>query len=128
MQYVSHLFDRLDYIVHGVPLSVFPPQVSAHQKKGLWSAITKDVWILESIAGGAPTAGTVGGPETLGPEDCGGSAGDGIPTREGCTSEPDPLTARILAEADPELDGGLRAAQQPKGGEYSVCGIHFFVV
>ncbi|KAJ1188241.1 hypothetical protein NDU88_005004 [Pleurodeles waltl] len=43
---VGHMYDRLDCMCNGVLLSVLPLQVSAHQKKGLWRAITKDVQTL----------------------------------------------------------------------------------
>ncbi|KAJ1192562.1 hypothetical protein NDU88_001869 [Pleurodeles waltl] len=36
-----------------------------------------------------------------------------------------PLMARILAVANPELDGRLRASQQPQGGEYSAHHYNF---
>ncbi|KAJ1197083.1 hypothetical protein NDU88_000945 [Pleurodeles waltl] len=64
-----------------------------------------------------PLSQTVGGPAPLGKEDGGGPAGDGLPMRKGCPSNPDPpLMARILAVAYPELDGRLKASQQPQGG------------
>ncbi|KAJ1117868.1 hypothetical protein NDU88_006064 [Pleurodeles waltl] len=63
-----------------------------------------------------PLLETVGGPEMLGTEDGRGPAGDGFPMRNGCPSNPDPLMTRILAVAYPELDGLLRASQQPQGG------------
>ncbi|KAJ1099413.1 hypothetical protein NDU88_004514 [Pleurodeles waltl] len=52
-----------------------------------------------------PLSETVGGPETLGTEDGRGAAGDGLPMRKGCPSNPDPLMGCILAVAYPELDG-----------------------
>ncbi|KAJ1116756.1 hypothetical protein NDU88_004962 [Pleurodeles waltl] len=65
-------------------------QVSTHQKKGLWQAIAKD-----SEPGGLqpaehPLQEVVGGPEALGQEDQRGPAGEGLPTRKGCPSDPDP--------------------------------------
>ncbi|KAJ1110270.1 hypothetical protein NDU88_007625 [Pleurodeles waltl] len=66
-----------------------------------------------------PLSETMGGPETLGTEDGEGPAGDGLPTRNGCPSNPTPLMVCILAVAYPELDGHLGASQQPQGGEYS---------
>ncbi|KAJ1091853.1 hypothetical protein NDU88_004968, partial [Pleurodeles waltl] len=57
----------------------------------------------------------VRGPETLGPEDCGGLAGAVLSTWVVCPSDSDPPTpfmAHILAMAYLELDGCLRAAQQ----------------
>ncbi|KAJ1196255.1 hypothetical protein NDU88_000126 [Pleurodeles waltl] len=53
-------------------------------------------------------------------EDGGGSAGDGLPTWEGCPSHHDTLMFQILVVAYPELDGRLRASQQPQGGEYTL--------
>ncbi|KAJ1143499.1 hypothetical protein NDU88_009807 [Pleurodeles waltl] len=52
-----------------------------------------------------PLSETVGGPEMLGMEDGGGPVGDGLPTRKGCPSNPDPQMACILVVAYPELDG-----------------------
>ncbi|KAJ1090700.1 hypothetical protein NDU88_003829 [Pleurodeles waltl] len=69
---------------------------------GLWQAVH-------------PLSQTVGGPETLDTEDGGGPPGDGLPMRKGCPSNPDPLMACTLAVAYPELDGHLRASQQPQG-------------
>ncbi|KAJ1128909.1 hypothetical protein NDU88_007281 [Pleurodeles waltl] len=57
----------------------------------------------------------MGGHSPLEQEDDGGSAGDGLPTWEGCPSHHDPLVFRILAVAYPELDGRLRASQQTHG-------------
>ncbi|KAJ1141744.1 hypothetical protein NDU88_008072 [Pleurodeles waltl] len=64
-----------------------------------------------------PLSETVGGPETLGTEDSGSPAGDGLPMRKGCLSNPDPLMACMLAVAYPELDGCLGASQQTQGDE-----------
>ncbi|KAJ1116234.1 hypothetical protein NDU88_004452 [Pleurodeles waltl] len=61
-----------------------------------------------------PLSETVGGPETLGTEDHGVPAGDGLPTRKGCPSDLTPLMARIMAVAYPELDGALRESQHPQ--------------
>ncbi|KAJ1107750.1 hypothetical protein NDU88_005139 [Pleurodeles waltl] len=70
-----------------------------------------------STADGAPTVGH--GPETLGTEDGRDPAGDDLPMRQGCPSNPDLLMARILPVAYPELDGRLGTSQQPQGDEYS---------
>ncbi|KAJ1128228.1 hypothetical protein NDU88_006607 [Pleurodeles waltl] len=57
----------------------------------------------------------MGGHSPLEQEDSGGPAGYGLPTWEGCLSHHDPLMFRILAVAYPELEGRLRASQQPQG-------------
>ncbi|KAJ1082577.1 hypothetical protein NDU88_002742 [Pleurodeles waltl] len=54
-----------------------------------------------------PLPENMGGHSPLEQEDGGGSAGDGLPTWEGCPSNHDPLMFRILALAYPELDGCL---------------------
>ncbi|KAJ1157333.1 hypothetical protein NDU88_010047, partial [Pleurodeles waltl] len=65
-----------------------------------------------------PLSEQVGGPKTLGLEDCGGPAGAVLSTCLGYLSDNDPpsppVTARILGLAYPELDGCLRAAHQPQ--------------
>ncbi|KAJ1105800.1 hypothetical protein NDU88_003204 [Pleurodeles waltl] len=82
---------ELERLVDGVlpqyGLLYGPPdqQVSAHQKKGIWRAIANDRWQTEH-----PLSETVGGPETLGMEDGGGPAGDGLPTKKQCPLNPDP--------------------------------------
>ncbi|KAJ1080046.1 hypothetical protein NDU88_000268 [Pleurodeles waltl] len=67
-----------------------------------------------------PLPEKMGGHSPLEQEDGGGSAGDGLPTWEGCLSHHDPLVFRILAVAYPELDGRLRASQQTQGGVYTL--------
>ncbi|KAJ1151322.1 hypothetical protein NDU88_004105 [Pleurodeles waltl] len=67
-----------------------------------------------------PLPEKMGGHSPLEQEDGGGPAGDGRPTWEGCPSHHDPLMFQILAVAYPELDGRLRASQEPQGGEYTL--------
>ncbi|KAJ1163826.1 hypothetical protein NDU88_004278 [Pleurodeles waltl] len=126
MLYVGQMCDRLDYMVHGVPLSVIPLQVSTHQKEGLWCAIDKDVRTLgvhsrqstncrkrwEDLRRWAQKTAE-------------GQLGMASQQGRGARRSLTPLIACILAVAYPELDGRLRAAEQQ--GEYSVCDIHHFL-
>ncbi|KAJ1198848.1 hypothetical protein NDU88_002687 [Pleurodeles waltl] len=117
----GHMYDRLDCMCNDVLLSILPQQVSAHQKKGLWRAITMDMWMLEVYnrwsthcrkqwkdlrCWARKTAeAQLGMASQLG--------------RGAHRNLTPPLVARILAVAYPELDWRLRASQQPQGGEYS---------
>ncbi|KAJ1155662.1 hypothetical protein NDU88_008391 [Pleurodeles waltl] len=56
-----------------------------------------------------PLSETVRGPETLGMEDRGGPAGDGLPMRKWCPSNPDPPDY-------PHTGGGLSGAGWALGG------------
>ncbi|KAJ1137650.1 hypothetical protein NDU88_004048 [Pleurodeles waltl] len=85
--------------------------MACHRQRG---ADLGGLWQAENLL-----SQTVGGPEMLGMEEGGGPAGDGLPRRKGCPSNPDPPMAPIMVVACPELDGRLRASQQPQGGEYS---------
>ncbi|KAJ1162115.1 hypothetical protein NDU88_002593, partial [Pleurodeles waltl] len=77
--------------------------VSGHQKKELWCAIAKDLWTLVGLQQAEhPLQETVGGPETLGTEDCRGPTGDGLPTRKGARRNLTPLMACILASQQPQ--------------------------
>ncbi|KAJ1202016.1 hypothetical protein NDU88_005820 [Pleurodeles waltl] len=71
-----------------------------------------------------PLPEKMGGHSPLEQEDGRGSAGDGLPTWEGCLSHHDPPMFRILAVAYPELDGRLRASQQPQEGGGAVASKH----
>ncbi|KAJ1136362.1 hypothetical protein NDU88_002779 [Pleurodeles waltl] len=113
MQFVCHMCDRLDCLVHGVPLFVFPLQVSAHQKKGRakdmrtlrvysWRSTHcrkqwEDLrcWARNTAEAQLRTASQQG---------------------RGARQTLTPLMARILVVAYPELDGNLRASQQPQEG------------
>ncbi|KAJ1097827.1 hypothetical protein NDU88_002943 [Pleurodeles waltl] len=120
MGFVDHMCDRLDCMCNGILLSVFPLQVSAHQKKGLWHAIAKDVRTLgvysrwsthcrkrwEDLRCWARKTAVA---------QLGMTSQRGRGTRRNLT----PLMAHMLAVAYPELDGSLRASQQPQGSEYS---------
>ncbi|KAJ1136873.1 hypothetical protein NDU88_003287 [Pleurodeles waltl] len=63
--------------------------VSAHQKRGLWQAIAKEVQTL-GVYNRHSLQEAVEGPEALGQEDRRGPAGEGLPTRKGCLLDPDP--------------------------------------
>ncbi|KAJ1099827.1 hypothetical protein NDU88_004922 [Pleurodeles waltl] len=93
---VGHSCYCLDCLSNGVLLSALLLRVSAHQKKGIWRAIAKEVWTLAEH----PLSQTMGGPETQGTDDCGGSAGDGLPMKKGCPLDPAPPDG-------PHTDGGL---------------------
>ncbi|KAJ1205461.1 hypothetical protein NDU88_000896 [Pleurodeles waltl] len=106
-------------LLHGPP----GKQVSTHQKKDIWRAIAKDVRTLvvhrrrsthcrkrwEDIRHWTKKTAEA----QLGmASQCG----------RGARRTMTPLMFQILAVAYPELDGRLRASQQPQGGEY--CHIH----
>ncbi|KAJ1097296.1 hypothetical protein NDU88_002421 [Pleurodeles waltl] len=114
---VGHEYDSPDGMAN--PFSaVFFLQVGAHQKKGIWHAIAKEVRTLgvfdmrsthcckrwEDLRRWARKTA---------------EAQVGMASQRGraarCTLTP--LMFRILAVAYPELDGCLRASQQPQGGE-----------
>ncbi|KAJ1141713.1 hypothetical protein NDU88_008041 [Pleurodeles waltl] len=88
-----------------------PPdqQVSPHQKKGIWRAIAKDVRTLGVYSRRSTHCRKLGGLETLGTEDGRDPAGDGLPARKGCPSNPDPRDGLHTA-------GGLSRAGWPLGG------------
>ncbi|KAJ1206959.1 hypothetical protein NDU88_002352 [Pleurodeles waltl] len=119
--------EELDKLVDGVlpqyTLLYGPPDklVSAHKKKGIWRAIAKEVqtlgvyhrrsthlrkrwedlcrWSKKTAEAQLRMASQRG---------------------RGVRRTMIPLMFRILAMAYPELDGRLRASQQPQGGEYSL--------
>ncbi|KAJ1099840.1 hypothetical protein NDU88_004935 [Pleurodeles waltl] len=62
-----------------------------------------------------PLQEAVGGPAALGLEDLRGLAGEGLPTRKGCPSNPDPPNVPHSGSGITDLDGRLKAAQQPQG-------------
>ncbi|KAJ1216535.1 hypothetical protein NDU88_004136 [Pleurodeles waltl] len=119
--------EELEKLVDGVlpkyTLLYGPPnkQVSAHQKKDIWRAIAKEVWTLgvyhrwsthcrkrwEDIRRWSKKTA---------------EAQLGMASQRGTGARPtmSPLMFRILAVACPELDGRLRASQQPQGGEYTL--------
>ncbi|KAJ1214513.1 hypothetical protein NDU88_002131 [Pleurodeles waltl] len=67
-----------------------------------------------------PLSQEMGGPGTLGLEDCGGSAGAVLPEfGRDAHRTMTPLMACILVVAYVELDGHYRAAQQPQADEYT---------
>ncbi|KAJ1118775.1 hypothetical protein NDU88_006962 [Pleurodeles waltl] len=119
--------EELEKLVDGVlpqyTLLYGPPdkQVSAHQKKHIWRAIAKDVrtlgvyhrrsthcwkrwedirrWSKKMVEAQLRMASERG---------------------RGARRTMTPLVFRILAVSYPELDGCLRASQQPQGGEYTL--------
>ncbi|KAJ1170833.1 hypothetical protein NDU88_002704 [Pleurodeles waltl] len=119
--------EELEKLVDGVlpqyTLLYGPPdkQVSAHQKKDIWRAIAKDVrtlgvyhrrsthcrkrwedirrWSKKTVEAQLGMASQRG---------------------RGARRTMTPLMFTILAVAYPDLDGHLRASQQPQGGEYSL--------
>ncbi|KAJ1140160.1 hypothetical protein NDU88_006520 [Pleurodeles waltl] len=118
---------ELEKLVDGVlpqyTLLYGPPdkQVSAHQKKGIWRAIGKEVQTLgvfdrrsthcrkrwEDLCRWAKKTAEA---------QLGLAFQRGRGARRTMTS----LMFRILVVAYPELDGRLRASQQPQGGEYTL--------
>ncbi|KAJ1216291.1 hypothetical protein NDU88_003895 [Pleurodeles waltl] len=113
---VGHMCDRLDCMCNGVLLSVSTLQVSAHQKKGLWCAIAKDVCSL----------GVYGRQSThcwkrwedlrrWARKTAEAQLGMAFQRGRGARRILTPLMAHILAVAYPELDGRLRESQQPQG-------------
>ncbi|KAJ1101156.1 hypothetical protein NDU88_006228 [Pleurodeles waltl] len=121
--------EELEKLVDGVlpqyMLLYGPPdkQVSAHQKKDIWRAIAKDVQTLgvhhrqsthcrkrwEDIRRWSKKMAEA-------------QLGMAYQCGRGARSTMTPLMFQILAVEYPELDGRLRASQQPQGGEY--CHIH----
>ncbi|KAJ1099302.1 hypothetical protein NDU88_004404 [Pleurodeles waltl] len=95
-------------------------QVSAHQKKDIWRAIAKDIWTLgvyhrRSIHCRKRWEDIRRWSKKTAEAELGMASQRGRGARRTMT----PLMFRILAVAYPELDGRLRASQQPQGGEYS---------
>ncbi|KAJ1108968.1 hypothetical protein NDU88_006338 [Pleurodeles waltl] len=96
-------------------------EVSAHQKKGIWHAIAKEVRIL-----GVYHRQSTHCPKRW--EDLHHWIKKTVEAQLGMASQRGrgarhtmtPLMYRILAMAYPELDGRLRASQHPQGGEYSL--------
>ncbi|KAJ1084363.1 hypothetical protein NDU88_004512 [Pleurodeles waltl] len=96
-------------------------QVSADQKKDVWRAITKDFRTLgvyhrrsthcrkrwEDIRRWSKKTAEA-------------QLGMASQRGRGARNTMTPLMFRILAVAYPELDGRLRASQQPQGGEYTL--------
>ncbi|KAJ1214982.1 hypothetical protein NDU88_002592 [Pleurodeles waltl] len=119
--------EELDNLVSGVlpqyTLLRRPPdkQVSAHQKKGIWRAIAKEVRTLgvyhrwsthcckrwEDLRRWSKKTAEA-------------QLGMASQRGRGSCRTMTPLMYRILVVAYPELDGRLRASQQPQGGEYSL--------
>ncbi|KAJ1107686.1 hypothetical protein NDU88_005075 [Pleurodeles waltl] len=118
---------ELEKLVDGVlpqyTLLYGPPdqQVSAHQKKDIWRAITKDVGTLgvhrrrsthrrkrwEDIRRWSKKTAEA-------------QLGMASQRGRGARRTMTPLMFRILAVAYPELDGRLRASQQTQGGETNI--------
>ncbi|KAJ1140203.1 hypothetical protein NDU88_006561 [Pleurodeles waltl] len=119
--------EELDKLVDGVlpqyTLLHGPPnkQVSAHQKKGIWHAIAKEVRTL-GVYHRRSTHCRKRWEDLRRWSKKTVEAQLGVASQRGrgacCTMTP--LMFRILAVAYLELDGRLRSSQQPQGGEYSV--------
>ncbi|KAJ1175162.1 hypothetical protein NDU88_000453 [Pleurodeles waltl] len=116
--------EELDKLVDGVlpqyTLLYGPPdkQVSAHQKKGIWCAIAKEVRTL----GVYPRQSTHchKRKEDLrcwSKKTAEAQLGLASQRGRGARRTMTPLMFWILAVAYPELDGCLRPSQQPQGGE-----------
>ncbi|KAJ1216626.1 hypothetical protein NDU88_004227 [Pleurodeles waltl] len=119
--------EELEKLVDGVlpqyTLLYGPPdkQVSAHQKKDIWRAIAKDVRTLgvyhrrsthcrkrwEDIRRWSKKTAEA-------------QLGMASQRGRGARRTMTPLMCRILVVAYPELEGRLRASQQPQGGEYTL--------
>ncbi|KAJ1205039.1 hypothetical protein NDU88_000474 [Pleurodeles waltl] len=108
--------------IRNVPLSVRIPGLnSAHQKKGICRAIIKDVRTLgvyhrrsthcrkrwEDLRRWSKKTAEA-------------QLGMASQRGKGARRTMTPLMYRILAVAYPELDGCVRASQQPQGGEYTL--------
>ncbi|KAJ1150623.1 hypothetical protein NDU88_003413 [Pleurodeles waltl] len=96
-------------------------QVSAHQKKGIWRAITKELRTLgvchrRSTHCRKRWEDLCRWTKKMAEAQLGMVSQRGRGARHTMT----PLMYRILAVAYPELDGHLRASKQPQGGEYSL--------
>ncbi|KAJ1149662.1 hypothetical protein NDU88_002467 [Pleurodeles waltl] len=101
--------------------TMWEPVVSAHQKKGIWRAIAKEVGTLgvfdwrsihcrerwEDLRRWAK--------KTAEPQ-----LGLAFQRGRGAHRSMTPVMFRILAVAYPELDGCLKALQQPREGEYRI--------
>ncbi|KAJ1173997.1 hypothetical protein NDU88_005821 [Pleurodeles waltl] len=103
----EHRRQDLQFWLHGI---LVPRGVSAHQKKGIWHAIAKDVWTL-GVYGRRSTAllEMVGGPEKLGTEDGGDPAGG---ARRTLTPPDGPHTGGGLSGAGWALGGITAAARE----------------
>ncbi|KAJ1126530.1 hypothetical protein NDU88_004937 [Pleurodeles waltl] len=99
-------------------------EVSAHQKKGIWRAIAKEVWTL-GVYGRRSTQCHKRWKDLRLWAQKAAEAQLGMVSQRGRGARRTltPLMAHILVLAYPELDGSLRASQQPQGGEYS--GYHY---
>ncbi|KAJ1083009.1 hypothetical protein NDU88_003170 [Pleurodeles waltl] len=94
--------------------------VSAHQKKDIWRAITKEVWTLEvyqrrSTHSRKRWEDIHRWSRKTAEAQLGVASQRGRGARRTMT----PLIFWMLVVAYPELDGRLRASQQPQGGEYT---------
>ncbi|KAJ1192530.1 hypothetical protein NDU88_001837 [Pleurodeles waltl] len=115
--------EELDKLVDGVlpqyTQLYSPPdkQVSAHQKKGIWHAIDKDVWTLGVYhRRSTQCRKRWEGLRCWSKKTAEAQLGMASQCGRGALRTFTPLMHRILAVAYPELDGRLRASQQPQGG------------
>ncbi|KAJ1171250.1 hypothetical protein NDU88_003120 [Pleurodeles waltl] len=117
---VGHSCYRLDCLSNVVLLSVLPLQVNAHQKKGIWRAISNEVRTLR-VYGRRRTHCRKQWEDLRRwawktPEAQKGMASQRV---RGARQTLTPLMTCILAVAFPELDGRLRASHQPQWGDCS---------
>ncbi|KAJ1115697.1 hypothetical protein NDU88_003919 [Pleurodeles waltl] len=119
--------EELEKLIDGVlpqyMLLYGPPdkQVNAHQKKHIWRAIAKDVRTLgvyhrRSTHCRKRWEYIRRWNKKMAEAQLGMASQRGRGARRTMT----PLMFRILAVAYPEMDGCLRASQQPQGGEYTL--------
>ncbi|KAJ1214115.1 hypothetical protein NDU88_001742 [Pleurodeles waltl] len=114
---VGHMCDRLDCMCNGVFPSVSPLQISAHQKKGLCRANTKDLRTL-GVYGRRSTYCRKRWEDLRRWARKTAEAQMGLASQRGRDAGRNltPLMVSIPVVAYPELDGRLRASQQPQGG------------
>ncbi|KAJ1155646.1 hypothetical protein NDU88_008375 [Pleurodeles waltl] len=119
--------EELEKLVDGVlpqyTLLYGPPdkQVSTHQKKDIWRAIAKEVrtlgvYHIQSTHCRKRWEDICRWSKKTAEAQLGMASQRGRGVRRTMT----PLMFRILVVAYPELDGHLRASQQPQGGEYTL--------
>ncbi|KAJ1124914.1 hypothetical protein NDU88_003361 [Pleurodeles waltl] len=119
--------EELERLVDGVltqyTLFYGPPdkQVSTNQKKGIWRAITKEVQTL-GVYHRASAHCRKRWEDLRRWSKKTAEAQQGVASQcgRGVRRTMTPLMFRILAVAYPDLDGCLRASQQPQGCEYSL--------
>ncbi|KAJ1198070.1 hypothetical protein NDU88_001914 [Pleurodeles waltl] len=102
-------------LFYGPPDKQCPPEkgyLACHRQKGV------DPGGLRQAE--HPLPQEVRGPAPLDKEDSRGPVGDGLPTRIGCPSHHDIPDVPHPGGGYPQLEGLLKASQQPQGGEYRI--------